>query len=769
MRLTGGLSTAGLRRVAPSLPRSRLLLASGLLAMITGAGFAVAFGSATPVALLWVPTPVSAAILAVMYWRTSQCAHLPEVTRRFWRHLAISGVLIGIAATVQTGDALLHPAALGPHIGPVMLAFDGVGVFIIMFALYRLPLGRRSTAERLRVALDASTVMVATAMFIWHFQTRPSLGDQDGLSLITSAFLIVLAQLTVFAVVKVVLSSHAFIDKTALRLLALGMLVGSLLAPLAAPVGRHSHLFVNQLSVPIVFFIGACAVERQRTAHPQPTTKLAERHPPRFSALPYAAVAAVDALLMSTIWSGDEDAQVVGGCAVLITAVIVLRQITAFRDNHELLDQLDHSATHDALTQLPNRELFHERLNQALIDSDGLHISVILIDLDDFKTVNDTLGHAAGDTLLIAVADRLRESVRAEDTVARLGGDEFAIVMRGGGEPAAEQLICAIVARLATAIRVEQRDLRVRASFGVVAGRPGDDAGELLRHADIAMYEAKARHDGRWQHYTPGMQARGAALEQATTDLRQALDTGQLRLYYQPVVTLEYGDVVGVEALIRRQHPDRGLLGADEIIPAAESSGLIIDIGQWVLHEACRQMTTWLTAHPETAPRTMSVNVSARQLREPAFGGQVAAALNDHGLQPGRLTIEITESTAVGGDATADTLAELRALGVRIALDDFGTGQSTLTLLATCPVDQIKLDRSFVPDATNAVIASAVLQLARGFGVETVAEGVETATQAELLRALGYDRAQGYHFARPMPADALEAMLVRGARVVHPA
>jgi len=769
MRFTGGLSTAGLRRAARSLLRSRLLLASGLLVLITGVGFAVAFSSATPVALLWVPTPVSGAILAVMYWRTSQCAHLPEVTRRFWRHLAISGVLIGIASIVQTGDALLHPAALGPHIGPVVLALDGVGVFGIMFALYRLPLSRRSTGERLRVALDASTVMVATAMFIWHFQTRPRLGDQDALSLFTSAFLIVLAQLAVFAVVKVVLSSHAYIDKTALRLLALGMLVGSLLAPLADPVGQHSHLFVNQLSVPIVFFIGACAVERQRAARPQPMTTITERHPQQFSVLPYAAVAAVDALLMSTIWSGGQDARVVGGCAVLITALVVVRQITAFRDNHRLLDQLDHSATHDALTQLPNRALFHERLNQALVDRDGLHISVILIDLDDFKTVNDTLGHTAGDALLIAVAERLRESVRAEDTVARLGGDEFAIVMRGDGETAAEQLIGTVLARLTTAIRVEERELRVRASFGVATGRPSDDGGELLRHADIAMYEAKARHDGRWQHYTPGMQARGVALERATNDLRRALDTGQLRLYYQPVVTLENGDVVGVEALIRRQHPDRGLLGADEIIPAAESSGLILDIGQWVLREACRQMATWITAHPDTAPRTMSVNVSARQLREPSFGAQVATALDDHGLQPGQLTIEITESTAVGGDATAETLAELRALGVRIALDDFGTGQSTLTLLATCPVDQIKLDRSFVPEATNAVIASAVLQLAHGFGVETIAEGVETAAQAELLRALGYDRAQGYHFARPMAADALEAMLVLGAGVARSA
>ena len=252
-----------------------------------------------------------------------------------------------------------------------------------------------------------------------------------------------------------------------------------------------------------------------------------------------------------------------------------------------------------------------------------------------------------------------------------------------------------------------------------------------------------------------------------TTELRQALDRNELRVHYQPIVTLQHGEVIGVEALIRWQHPRRGLIGPVEIIPAAESSGLIIDIGRWVLRTACRHLATWLAEHPDTAPRTISVNVSARQLREFTFTCEVTAALTDNGLEPHRLTIEITESTAVGGGATADTLAGLRALGVRIALDDFGTGQSTLTLLATCPVDQIKLDRSFVPHGTSDVIAAAVLQLARGFGVEAVAEGVETHTEAQSLLALGYDRAQGYHFARPMPPDALDAMLTHDEHTVH--
>jgi diguanylate cyclase (GGDEF)-like protein len=759
MRLTRFSDAEDLRRAASLGLSTWLLLLSGLVVLVSAIGFAAAFGGSGPAGLLWLPSAVGAVILAAMYWRTSRCSWLPVVTRRFWRHLALAGILVGVATTVQAVDVLRHPDVPGPHTGPVMLSINAVAVVIIMYALYRLPLGRRTAAERLRVALDAGTVMAATAVFIWHFQTRQALSADDPATLITSAFLIVLALMAVFAVAKVVLSSHTFIDRTALRLLALAMLVGSLASPLAGPIERHSHLFVNQLSVPVVFFIAACAAYRQEAARQVTGPGVAAVRPRSFSVLPYAAVAAVDGLLMVTIWTDDSDARVVAGAAVLITGLVVLRQVTAFRDNHRLLDELDHHATHDALTQLPNRVLFGQRLQHALIGPGSPPISVILVDLDNFKTVNDTLGHAAGDSLLVTVASRLRDTIPATDTVARLGGDEFAILLHDPARSAAEAVIREIIVKLRAGVHIEDRHLIVRASFGVVDGEPGDDPGDLLRRADIAMYEAKARGDGGWEHYAPGMQARGAELDHAASALRQAMDRNELRLHYQPIVTLQDGDVIGVEALIRWQHPQRGLIGPVDIIPAAESSGLIIDIGRWVLRTACRQMATWLAEHPGTAPRTISVNVSARQLREFTFVREVATALTDNSLEPHRLTIEITESTAVGGGATADTLAGLRALGVRIALDDFGTGQSTLTLLATCPVDQIKLDRSFVPHGTSSVIAAAVLQLAQGFGVETVAEGVETDTEARCLLALGYDRAQGYHFARPMPADAVDAML----------
>jgi diguanylate cyclase (GGDEF)-like protein/PAS domain S-box-containing protein len=426
-------------------------------------------------------------------------------------------------------------------------------------------------------------------------------------------------------------------------------------------------------------------------------------------------------------------------------------------DAYDLAQRLSYDATHDGLTGLANRALFRERLTASL--AAGQRLSLVLADLNDFKVVNDTLGHAAGDHLLIAVAERLRRAVRADDTVARLGGDEFGILLPGQGRSGVERVLSDIITELRVPVSVAGRDLVVPASFGVVAGQPGDDAGDLMRRADIAMYEAKARGEGGWQHYLPGMQARGAELDQATADLRRGLDAGELCLYYQPVVDLGTGGMVGAEALVRWQHRTRGMVGPLEFIGVAEQSDLIVDLGRWVLREACRQAAQWIREHPAGAPQSISVNVSARQLREPGFAGDVAAALRDNELDPARLIIEITESTAVGGRATDDSLIRLRRLGVRLALDDFGTGQSTLTLLATCPVDQIKLDRSFVPGLMSDVIAAAVLQLARGFGVEAVAEGVETAEQAEHLRALGYDRAQGFHFARPMPAADLGALM----------
>jgi diguanylate cyclase (GGDEF)-like protein/PAS domain S-box-containing protein len=427
------------------------------------------------------------------------------------------------------------------------------------------------------------------------------------------------------------------------------------------------------------------------------------------------------------------------------------RDITETR---QVRDRLSYEATHDMLTGLANRTLFGERVAAAVAgDGPNRSASIVLVDLDDFKIVNDTLGHATGDALLLHVAERMRASVRPADTVARLGGDEFAILLEGVVGADVDRVLTRIAAALLEPAVIDGEPMTVRASFGVVDGRDGDDAGDLLRQADIAMYEAKERGEGGYQWYQPGMEARGAERSRLAAALRTAITEDQLVVFFQPVVTLPDGRITGAEALVRWQHPADGLLGPGAFIEAAEQTGLIVPLGTWVLRAATREAATW------PGELTVSVNVSARQLREAGFPAVVATALRDSGLPAHRLTVEITESVAVGGGATNENLQGLRDLGVRLSLDDFGTGASTLSLLATCPVQQIKLDRSFAPDGGSEAIAHAVVQMARAFGVEAVAEGVETKAQAARLSRLGYERAQGFLFARPMSAADLHGRL----------
>jgi diguanylate cyclase (GGDEF)-like protein/PAS domain S-box-containing protein len=427
----------------------------------------------------------------------------------------------------------------------------------------------------------------------------------------------------------------------------------------------------------------------------------------------------------------------------------------------QVQERLSHEASHDALTGLANRVLFADRVAAAVRRPTDARFSVVLVDLDDFKTVNDTLGHAAGDALLVHVADRMRATVRPTDTVARLGGDEFAILFDGLAAESIDGVLTRIADTLLEPAYLDGHLLSVQASFGVVDGHGGNDAGELMRQADIAMYEAKERGEGGHLRYADGMEARGAERSRLTAALRTALAEDQMVLHYQPVVTLPDGRMTGVEALVRWAHPERGLLGPGAFIDTAEQSGLVVPLGRWVLREAVRQAAAWVDELGDAAPGTVSVNASARQLREPGFAAEVTDALAAAGLPAHRLTIELTESTAIGGGATTETLRSLRAMGVRLSLDDFGTGASTLSLLATCPVDQIKLDRSFTPIPGPDAIATAVIQMATAFGIEAVAEGVETPEQAERLRRLGYTRAQGYLFAKPLPPAEISRRAAR--------
>jgi diguanylate cyclase (GGDEF)-like protein len=736
--------------------------------------------------LLWLPSPLGGIVLTAVYWRTSRTVELPGPTRRFWRHQTLAGALVGLATVAQGVDVLTHPAATGQRTGPGMLAVDTAAIVVIMWSLYRLPLGHQSRGERFRVALDAGTVVLATSIFFLHFHTMPLLTMPRGnttMTLVSSAMVTTLGSIVVFAVAKVVLSSYAYIDKGALRLFACAIIAGcvsSLPQPYIDELPGKNHLLFTTVSIPMVMFFAAWAGERQRMSVRRAGAGAARRRRP-FSILPYVAVAAVDALLIGVLCTLDIggvagrwatmppserlvvmwDPILVGATAVLLTGLVVLRQLTAMRDNRRLLDQLDHGATHDALTQLPNRRLFHERLQQALADPGGGEISVALIDLDDFKIVNDNLGHEAGDALLVDVAQRLTGCVRVTDTVARLGGDEFVVIFDGIDPAAASAAAQRIIDALGPPVVAEGHELLIRASIGIADGCPGTDPSDLLRQADIAMYAAKGLGGSRYLTYEPGMAGAVADHMQLGVELRRAIIAEQFCLLYQPITELGGGRLIGVEALVRWNHPERGVIPPAEFIPLAERNGLIVPLGRWVVREACRQFAAWSAEHGAASPARLNVNVSARELREPGFADDVATALAATQVPAHRLVLEVTETTVLQLGEAVTNLTTLREMGVRVALDDFGTGQSTLSLLQNCQVDELKLDKSFTQAQLTGerTIAAAVLQLAGVLGLDVVAEGVETPQQADRLRDIGYHAAQGYPFSLPLSAAQLAEVL----------
>jgi diguanylate cyclase (GGDEF)-like protein len=749
--------------LADPLGGSRLVQASGLVALFSLLWFLLnVHHKIGPTILLWIPSPVAALVLTTVYVRTARTMTLPAPTRRFWRHLSIVAVLVGIASTSQAADALMHPDVGGAYTGPLMLTIDSVAVTVIIFALYRLPLGERSAGDLVRVAMDSGTVLLATATFMWHLQTRSALGNQGSGSVVSQMIVTVVALTAVLAVAKVVLSSYTFIDKRSLRLFATAMLVGSI-GPMGQQFLTAPYLVATQANIPIVFFLATLAGELQRHTPVKPRRGATEAPRRPFSLLPYLAVAAVDGLLVQVIWTGD-DARVVGAAVVLITGLVVLRQMTAFRDNGRLLSRLDHGATHDALTHLPNRVLFGERLHNALTTAGDHPVSVVLIDLDDFKEVNDTLGHEIGDIVLVSVAQRLASCVRREDTVARLGGDEFVAILDGADPTAADLAVQRMITALREPVIADGHELPVRASIGVAAGRTGDEASVLLRHADIAMYAAKNLVGSAHLHYDDTMA--GSVNDHASigSELREALVSDQLFLVYQPIVALEDARIIGAEALVRWTHPSRGVLAPDLFIPIAERTGLIVPLSRWVLHEACRQLAAWTATHGDAAPAVLNINVSARDLREADFAVFVAATLDEHRISADRIVLEVTETMIMDLGSAVTNLQDLQDLGVRISLDDFGTGNSTLALLHECPVDEIKLDRSFVqaPVDDRPTMAAAVIHLATALGLHVVAEGIETAEQAELLLSLGYTAAQGYYFARPVRPEQFDELISGG-------
>jgi diguanylate cyclase (GGDEF)-like protein/PAS domain S-box-containing protein len=456
----------------------------------------------------------------------------------------------------------------------------------------------------------------------------------------------------------------------------------------------------------------------------------------------------------------DDQGNIVGGIGVS----------TDISERKALEEELERRASHDPLTGLPNRHTFVERIRHALQRTrrrqNSRNAGVLFMDLDGFKTVNDSLGHEAGDELLVAVAERLKNRLRPEDVLARFGGDEFAVLLEDVVDSSeAVRVAQRIVQSLREPLTVDHHKLTISTSVGIALDTTHtNDPEGMLRDADAAMYRAKEQGPGRYAVFDPAMHARAQERLELEAELRQALDQGEFVLHYQPEVSLHDWNLVGFEALLRWQHPVKGLLQPSVFVPVAEETDLIVPIGRWVLEEACQQAKRWVEEYPSAPPATMEVNLSSRQLARQGLVKVIEEVLTRAELQGHSLGLDITETVLIdASEHNAQALDALKEMGIRLYLDDFGTGYSSLSYLKRLPVDRVKIDKSFVKglgeEPTDTALVRMIIDLCHTLGVEILAEGVETFEQAALLRDMGCDLGQGNYFAEPIPGEELAQRL----------
>jgi diguanylate cyclase (GGDEF)-like protein len=736
-------------------------------------------------------------LMAVAFLAAIACTQrglrLSGSLRKSWVLLGASCGAWGLGQTIWT----IYETGLGREVPFPSWADAGylAAVPLAAAGLLMMPATAQSMAGLLRNVLDG--VMVALALFCtsWILVLGPlfAAGGENLLSTILGLAYPVgdVATITIliFALLRARHGGEA--ARQPLYLLGLG-LTGIALADSGFVYLTSQTSYTSGSFIDLGWFAGFVIlwVAARRPERPVPTadSETGLRFVSSLS-VPYTPVVVMATAVLFQHLRGESLDGTATFAAMGVLLLIVLRQVLTLRENLALVrnledrveqrtadhkrlqEELAHQAFHDSLTGLANRALFKDRVEHALtrLQRRRRPLAIFFLDLDRFKAINDSFGHASGDALLIAVSKRLRDCVRVEDTVARLGGDEFAVLVEN---LASEAEVRIVADRVKEAFRdpivIDGRELAIAASIGIAISEAGaETADDLLRNADLAMYRAKAAGGGARQ-YIPEMHAGMIERLELETDLRQALAREQLYLVYQPIVDLQTGRLSGAEALLRWQHPTRGVVSPADFIPVAESSGMIVPIGEWVLRQACRDARRW-DEIPGGEALSVSVNLSGRQLQTTELPSMVPQALLEAGLAADRLTLEMTESVLIDrNDETLALLHELRRIGVRLAIDDFGTGYSSLSYLHRFPVDIVKVDRSFIElltgEADETSLVGSIIRIGQGMRVTTVAEGIEDPTQLKALQRLGCDRGQGYHFARPMSAADFESYILGAER-----
>jgi diguanylate cyclase (GGDEF)-like protein len=696
---------------------------------------------------------VSAVVMVVGAWRQ------PRAARRIWLMFAAG------TATWSTGDMIYTYYQFVLNRSPFPSPADGfyLAAYGLLIPGLLLLVRRQSTVGGTTALLDAGIVATSLGLLFWSLVMQPIIGDN---SLTATTKLISLAYpaadaLMLAIVVRLLAGGGLRSASARLLVAAVILLLGSDVAYSIVTAHTNYDGGVFDLGWLLSYVLWTAAA-----LHPSAGARLVGHASAPNGGRIRLILIGLAALVAPAleIYQGVTNPAKVQWLAIAISAVLLVvfcaaRMDWLVRQVQAHADRLHDLAMRDELTGLPNRR----QLERAIRPTLGGGSTIALLDLDNFKAVNDHLGHAFGDQLLIEVGRRITGALRPGDTVARLGGDEFAILLPGAVGEVAGDLIDAVLAALEPAILIGGHRLVSRASVGLAGTDGTAEPFEPLRRADVAMYAAK-RIGGRCEWFRPELDEQASAEARLAADLRSALDTAQFRMLYQPIVELPAGRTVAVEALVRWEHPERGLVNPADFIPVAERTGVIVELGAWILQAACAQMREWLVTDPGCAPRKVSVNVSARQLSEPGFAGTVAATLAATGLAAGHLAIEVTETAVFDSTSAIDTLRAVKALGVQIALDDFGTGHSSLGLLQAAPVDILKVDKSFVDNITlrgrHATIATALINVSNELQLTAVAEGVETAEQAEELSRLGYRFAQGYLFGRPAQSPLLSPVAV---------